>query len=71
MEAGAGGAVVDVHQPEFLAGEDAEDELRAHVDVFVQRLSSYPDWPEMLEMTDCPLCEVPAQDRPLDPEQEP
>ena len=41
----------------------AEDELRAHVDVFVQRLSSYPDWPEIADI-ECVGCEVPDTDRP-------
>ncbi len=41
----------------------AEDELRAHVDVFVQRLSSYPDWPEIADI-ECVGCEVPDSDRP-------
>lgn len=53
------------------AHQASQDELDTHVATYVQRLRSYPDWPEMLEMTDCPLCEVPAQDRPLDPELEP
>jgi glutathione-regulated potassium-efflux system ancillary protein KefF len=39
-------------------------EVQAHVDVFGQRLASYPDWPEMAELPACPACDVPAQDRP-------
>ena len=39
-------------------------EVQAHVDVFAQRLASYPDWPEMADLPACPACDVPAQDRP-------
>ena len=51
--------------PLVLHGAHQVDEpvLRDHVDVFVQRLQSYPDWPEIEDMT-CPGCEVPDQDRP-------
>lgn len=41
------------------------EELQAHLDVFRQRLSSYPDWPEMDEIGACPIVDVPATDRPL------
>lgn len=40
-----------------------EAELQAHTEVFVQRLSSHPDWPEIADLA-CPGCEVPDQDRP-------
>ena len=51
--------------PLVLHGAHQVDEsgLRDHVDVFVQRLQTYPDWPEIEDMT-CPGCEVPDQDRP-------
>jgi glutathione-regulated potassium-efflux system ancillary protein KefF len=39
-------------------------DLQAHVDVFSQRLASYPDWPELDDLDACPMCVVPAQDRP-------
>ena len=39
-------------------------EIDAHVAMFRQRLQTYPDWPEMDEVLDCPTCEVPAFDRP-------
>jgi glutathione-regulated potassium-efflux system ancillary protein KefF len=39
-------------------------DLRSHADVFVQRLRSYPDWPEMDELDACPTCIVPLRDRP-------
>jgi len=38
--------------------------LAAHVEVFSQRLSSYPDWPELEDIAECATCEVPATDRP-------
>jgi glutathione-regulated potassium-efflux system ancillary protein KefF len=43
--------------------------LAAHIDVFRQRLSSYPDWPEMEDIPECAACEVPATDRPLEHEE--
>ena len=43
--------------------------LAAHVEVFSQRLSSYPDWPEMEDIAECVACEVPATDRPHEPEE--
>lgn len=41
-----------------------EELVVAHVDIFRQRLQSYPRWPEMREIEDCPACEVPTSDRP-------
>ena len=43
--------------------------LAAHVEVFGQRLSSYPDWPELEDIAECVACEVPATDRPHEPEE--
>jgi glutathione-regulated potassium-efflux system ancillary protein KefF len=43
--------------------------LAAHIDVFRQRLSSYPDWPEMEDIPECAACEVPATDRPQEHEE--
>ena len=43
--------------------------LAAHVEVFSQRLSSYPDWPELEDIAECVACEVPATDRPHEPEE--
>ncbi|CAH0354712.1 NAD(P)H-dependent oxidoreductase [Aquabacterium sp. CECT 9606] len=40
--------------------------LDAHVEVYRDRLSTYPQWPEMAELDSCPLCEVPARDRPTE-----
>lgn len=35
-----------------------------HVRTFAERLQSYPRWPELEELEQCPGCEVPATDRP-------
>lgn len=35
-----------------------------HVETFRQRLQTYPDWPEMDELEQCPACVVPMRDRP-------
>ena len=35
-----------------------------HVAIFEQRLKSYPEWPEIDQLEQCPACEVPASDRP-------
>jgi glutathione-regulated potassium-efflux system ancillary protein KefF len=41
-----------------------EGELAAHAEVFVQRLGTYPEWPEMAELAACEVIDVAAQDRP-------
>ena len=41
------------------------DELTAHVEVFKERLQSYPDWPELEELDACVSCPVPEIDRPV------
>jgi len=46
----------------------AEDEVAAHVDVFAQRLGSYPQWPELEELDACVACPVPETDRPAESE---
>jgi glutathione-regulated potassium-efflux system ancillary protein KefF len=38
--------------------------LRQHEDTFVQRLLSYPDWPEIAELPDTLECDVPSDARP-------
>ncbi|MBA2675504.1 NAD(P)H-dependent oxidoreductase [Ramlibacter sp.] len=38
--------------------------VAAHVQVFGERLRSYPAWPELAELDACPACEVPPSDRP-------
>jgi glutathione-regulated potassium-efflux system ancillary protein KefF len=42
----------------------ADAELVAHAQVFAERLQTYPDWPEMVEMPVCDVIDVPATDRP-------
>jgi glutathione-regulated potassium-efflux system ancillary protein KefF len=42
----------------------AEAELQAQAQVFVQRLASHPEWPEIAELPACPTCEVPVSERP-------
>ena len=39
-------------------------EVDAHVAMFCERLSSYPQWPEMAALENCRACEVPLADRP-------
>jgi glutathione-regulated potassium-efflux system ancillary protein KefF len=41
-----------------------ESAVAAHVEVFKERLQSYPNWPEMDELEQCPACEVPQSHRP-------
>ena len=38
--------------------------LAEHVAIYVQRLASYPDWPELDELEACAPCNVPADARP-------
>lgn len=42
----------------------SEEALRGHVEVFAQRLRTYPDWPELAGLESCPACDVPRTDRP-------
>jgi glutathione-regulated potassium-efflux system ancillary protein KefF len=44
----------------------SEIEVAQHVETFRQRLQSYPRWPEMDELGNCPECDVPVADRPKD-----
>ena len=44
----------------------SEPEVTQHVETFRQRLQSYPRWPEMDELGNCPTCDVPLVDRPKD-----
>ncbi len=45
----------------------SEESVKLHVDIFGDRLRSYPDWPEMDEIENCPACAVPPTDRPQKP----
>jgi glutathione-regulated potassium-efflux system ancillary protein KefF len=42
----------------------SEDEVARHIDVFQERLRSYPEWPEIEDLPQCPACDVPQTDRP-------
>ena len=42
----------------------SEEAVARHVAVFADRLATYPNWPEMDELEQCPACEVPMSDRP-------
>lgn len=44
-------------------------EIAAHVEVFSERLRTYPNWPEMDDIAACPSCVVPEIDRPLSQEE--
>ncbi|HEY2928355.1 NAD(P)H-dependent oxidoreductase [Piscinibacter sp.] len=40
------------------------DEIAAHAQIYAQRLASYPAWPELADVPECPECFVPASARP-------
>lgn len=40
-------------------------EVTRHAEVFGDRLQTYPHWPELEDLAQCPGCEVPQTDRPL------
>jgi len=42
----------------------SEEAVAAHVAVFADRLRTYPQWPELDELEQCPACVVPTTDRP-------
>ena len=42
----------------------SEEAVASHVQIFQDRLSTYPQWPELDELEQCPECEVPTTDRP-------
>ena len=44
-------------------------EVHSHVQTFAQRLASFPNWPEIDELGDCPTCVVPPTDRPQEDEE--
>ncbi len=41
-----------------------EAELAAHAQTYVERLASYPAWPELDDLPACDACDTPDQDRP-------
>ena len=54
--------------PLLLHGAHRVDnaELDSHAEMYAQRLASYPDWPELADLADCPACVVPPLARPGD-----
>lgn len=46
------------------AHSSPEATVAAHVDVFRERLQTYPRWPEMEDIEECVACEVPRTHRP-------
>ena len=52
--------------PLVLHGAHRADEaaVREHIDVFVERLRSWPAWPELAEQEEAERCDVPADARP-------
>ncbi len=46
----------------------SSDAVAQHVDTFSQRLQTYPDWPELDDLAQCPACVVPMKDRPVEKE---
>jgi glutathione-regulated potassium-efflux system ancillary protein KefF len=52
------------------AHEVSEAEVAEHAALFAQRLASYPDWPELADLPECPGCVVPESARPHDAAQD-
>ena len=52
--------------PLILHGAHAQsaDVVANHVKVFANRLASYPNWPELDDLEQCPACDVPVHARP-------
>ena len=48
----------------FGAHRASDEAVAAHVATFSERLQTYPAWPELDELEECPACVVPAVDRP-------
>jgi glutathione-regulated potassium-efflux system ancillary protein KefF len=46
------------------AHRESEETVARHVTVFAERLRSYPEWPELETLEQCPACDVPQTDRP-------
>jgi glutathione-regulated potassium-efflux system ancillary protein KefF len=43
-----------------------KEAVAQHIETFSQRLQSYPAWPELDELEQCPACMVPMTDRPVE-----
>ena len=52
----------------YGARSAVEAEVNSHVEVFTQRLGSYPAWPELEALDACVACPVPETDRPAEPD---
>lgn len=48
------------------AHSSSQADIDTHVQVFSERLRSYPQWPELDDMDSYPACTVPETDRPAD-----
>ena len=48
------------------AHTQSDEAISEHVSVFTERLKSYPNWPEMDDIEQCPACEVPDNARPAE-----
>jgi glutathione-regulated potassium-efflux system ancillary protein KefF len=46
------------------AHKATKPDIEAHAGVYAERLRSYPQWPELAELDQCPECEVPSNARP-------
>lgn len=55
-------------QPMLLHGahQVSEAALVDHAAIYTQRLSSYPNWAELIDLDNCVDCEVPESARPVD-----
>ncbi|HUG24948.1 NAD(P)H-dependent oxidoreductase [Piscinibacter sp.] len=54
--------------PQMLhaAHRAGDAEIAEHAAVYAQRLASYPAWPELDALDECPACDVPAAERPAE-----
>ncbi|TXH89056.1 MAG: NAD(P)H dehydrogenase [Rhodoferax sp.] len=59
--------------PMVLHGAHAASDsaVAEHVATFAERLQTYPNWPELEELEQCPACEVPGSDRPSEAQETP
>ncbi|MEO7337630.1 MAG: NAD(P)H-dependent oxidoreductase [Caldimonas sp.] len=48
------------------AHKASEADIRAHADVYIERLRTHPNWPELQTIPECISCEVPLSARPLE-----
>jgi glutathione-regulated potassium-efflux system ancillary protein KefF len=48
------------------AHKASEAAIRAHAEVYAQRLLSHPDWPEIEDLPEGVACDVPLTARPME-----